>query len=190
MAGTSRRRGLVEAYVLYDCQMGASPHTCQICVQSPGYLLCGVLHPTLYCCLEFLGLSLTGVASDIINQELGLTTPVIGTGAHVNNKRPTINKLQFLVLLTRFHSFRLAFLFLPSSFYARWLFRQSAKHAGFTGLLRRLRATWTVHDTEFWLCEVRKWQSRAKWRQFRPKKLGARDARRVNRMLTLQTFLG
>ena len=58
---------------------------------------------------------------------------------------------------------RLAFLFLSSSFCARWLFPQSAKHAGFTGLLRRLRATWTVHDIEFWICEVRKWQSPRNW---------------------------
>ena len=29
------------------------------------------------------------------------------TGAHVNNKRPTIKKLQFLVLLILFHSFHI-----------------------------------------------------------------------------------
>eukprot|EP00435_Cladocopium_sp_Y103_P022385 s1236_g5.t1 len=69
---------------------------------------------------------LLGLAS---YEDLGLTTPVIGTGACVNSKRPTVKKLQ-------------------------WLFRQSAKYAGFTALLRRLRATWAVHDTEFWLCEA------------------------------------
>ena len=135
---------------------------------------------------------LLGLAS---YEKLGLTTPVIGTGACVDGKRPIVAKLQFLVLLPFFlihvtFSLLSSHIFLGSLFSARWLFRQSTKHAGFTALLRRLQATWTIHDAEFSLCEVRKWRSRAKLCPFQAKKLAAKDARLLKRVLALQTFLG
>ena len=99
---------------------------------------------------------LLGLAS---YEDLGLETPVIGTGACVNRKRPTVTNLQFLVLLTLFHSCahifgpcRCAVFFLLRTFFSvRWLFRRSTKYAKFTALLRRLKTGWTAHDAEFWL---------------------------------------
>ena len=77
-----------------------------------------------------------------------------------------------------------------SFFSANWFFRRSTQYTKVTALLRRLKASWTIHDAEFWLWGVRKWNSRTRRRPFHPKKLGKTAAKQVQRMLALQTRLG
>ena len=72
----------------------------------------------------------------------------------------------------------------------RWLFRRAKSYSKFMPLLKRLKAPWSVHDTEYWLCEVRKWHSTKGRKAFEPRPLKQRDRKRIRRMLFLQSLLG
>ena len=72
----------------------------------------------------------------------------------------------------------------------RWLFRRAKTYSKFMALLRRLKAPRSVHDTEYWLCEVRKWHSAKGRKAFQPRPLKKHDQKRIRRMLFLQSLLG
>ena len=120
-------------------------------------------------------------------QELGFATPVIGTGAHVNSKRPAIKKLRLLVLLTLFHSFHI----LAASFSISFPFFLVLCQVAFPAICQARRVHWTSSALACHMDRARHRVLDLRGPQVaEPKKLRVQDARLVNRMLALQTFLG